>query len=125
MQLWCKKWLLIIAGIIVLAHDLTPHYHHYVAQTDTAAHHQDDDDHDQDESDGFARHHSIDHSFVNQHFLDIHMAAPLVWELPPVLSFEIRIPVLSFKPIAPLPADESPPNFFANRQLSYRGPPSC
>jgi hypothetical protein len=124
MQLWCKKWLLLVAGIIVLAHDLTPHHHHYAAKVESAIHHHDDDDDDHDESNGFASHHSIDHSFVNEHFLNVHMARPLACPLRPVLSFEIGIPALSFKQVAPLPADESPPDFFANRQLSYRGPPS-
>jgi hypothetical protein len=136
MQLWCKKWFLLLAGMILLAHNLTPHHHHEVTRVNvksqhreskplgaTAHHH--DDDQDEDESDGFALHHSIDHSFVPQHFFEFHMASPFVLALPSGLSFAIETPVLPYCRITPLPTSESPPAIFTIRQLNYRGPPSC
>jgi len=87
------------------------------------AHHHDNDD--GDESDGFARHHSIDHAFVTAHSFDYFLLPAVGPAILPALVEGIGRPVFSCAVLFLLPADESPPGLLAIRRLSYRGPPSC
>jgi hypothetical protein len=109
MHSWWKKLVLALAGIIILAHNLTPHHHH----------------HDSDDSDGFMHFHYIDHAFVTQsHFL---RQVPALADIActPILLIIPGAPTLPSPERTATPANESPPPLATVQKPSFRGPPAA
>jgi hypothetical protein len=121
MRKWVYRIFLAIASMIVLAHNITPHYHHNTPY----ANHDDDNDHDADYYHHHFGNHNIDHSFTDD---------PDFPTYKQINAWGIILPQLFQLTLSPaeeqeiryhLPKDESPPPLQIIHTFSLRGPPAC
>jgi hypothetical protein len=116
-----------IASMVVLAHNATPHHHHETASTfaDHHDHHDDDhDDDDHDHSDHFGTHY-IANCFTEQsnfpEYKAFHSPEILLPQFFQVVAADAQHAADDHQ----IAVSESPPLLYLIPSLSYRGPPVC
>lgn len=109
-----------MAGIVILAHNLVPHFHD---DDEGVAHfYHTGNSHDQDEDHGLSHVEAVDHAFVTDAQFH-HDIVPLVAILTPLLYEALNNTQEAAKRDFIIPQDEGPPPLATVQRLSFRGPP--